>query len=147
MDSVRSIAAQVTDDMIIILNPAPALLDLASEILAGEVAAVAKRFDEAIAHLRVAVRLEDALTYDEPPPWYHSARNRLGEVLLTAGRPSDAEAAFREDLWFVRENGWSLSGLERALRAQGKDSEAAEIARRFADAWQYADSPAHSHRE
>jgi tetratricopeptide (TPR) repeat protein len=143
LDSVRAIAAQVNADMIIILNPAPALLRLAAEDLAGEIALGQKRFDDAIGHLRIAVRLEDALTYDEPPPWYHSARNRLGEALLAARRPAEAEAAFREDLWFVRENGWSLSGLERALRAQRKDAEAADIARRFADAWQYADAPAH----
>ena len=64
--------------------------------------------------------MEDALTFDEPPAWYHSARNLLGETLLEAGRPAEAAAAFRDDLRYLRETGWSLSGLERALRAQGK---------------------------
>ena len=42
---VRAIAAELKDDMIIILNPAPALLKLAAEVLAGEIAAGEQRFD------------------------------------------------------------------------------------------------------
>jgi tetratricopeptide (TPR) repeat protein len=142
LTKVRGVAAEVKDDLIIILNPAPALLKLAAETLAGQIAARQRRFDEAIAHFRTAATMEDALTYDEPPPWYHPARNMLGETLLEAGRPADAAAAFREDLRYVRETGWSLSGLERALRADGKSQEAAEISRRFKVAWKYADVPA-----
>jgi tetratricopeptide (TPR) repeat protein len=141
LTKVRGVAAEVKDDLIIILNPAPALLKLAAETLAGQIAARQRRFDEAIAHFRTAATMEDALTYDEPPPWYHPARNMLGETLLEAGRPADAAAAFREDLRYVRETGWSLSGLERALRADGKSQEAAEISRRFKAAWKYADVP------
>jgi pimeloyl-ACP methyl ester carboxylesterase len=120
LDSVRTIAARVPADMIIILNPARALLGLAGEVLAGQIAAQQKQFDAAVTHLRNAVRMEDALTYDEPPPWYHSTRNFLGEALLQAARAGEAEATFREDLRLVRKNVWSLSGLERAQRAQGK---------------------------
>jgi tetratricopeptide (TPR) repeat protein len=138
---VRAVAAEVKDDLIIILNPAPALLKLAAEALAGQIAAKQSRFDEAIAHFRTAASMEDALTYDEPPPWYHPARNMLGEALLEAGRPADAAAAFRDDLRYVRETGWSLSGLERALRADGKAQDAADAQRRFKAAWKYADVP------
>jgi tetratricopeptide (TPR) repeat protein len=136
---LRTAAAGVKDDVVIILNPAPALLKLAAEILAADIAATGRRFDEAIAHLQSAATMEDALTYDEPPPWYHSARNRLGETLLLAGRPAEAAAAFRDDLRYVRETGWSLSGLERALRAAGQAGEAEEAARRFKAAWKFAD--------
>jgi hypothetical protein len=66
----------------------------------------------------------------------------LGETLLEAGRPAEAASAFREDLRHLRETGWSLSGLERALRAGGKTQEAADVARRFKVAWKYADAPA-----
>ena len=37
------------------------------------------------------------------------------------------------------ENGWSLHGLARALKAQGKNAEAQEAADRFAKAWANAD--------
>lgn len=142
LDSVRAIAARTPDDVIIILNPAPALLKLAGEVLAGRIAARQQRFDAAITHLHSAATLEDALTYDEPPAWYHSVRNLLGEMLLDAGRPDEAEAAFRDDLRFVRETGWSLSGLERALQLQGRKAEAAAVGRRFEEAWRYADGSA-----
>ena len=136
---VRAEASQLKDDVIIILNPAPALLELAAEVLAGDIAARQQRFDEAVAHLKTAIAMEDGLTYDEPPPWYHSVRNRLGWTLLEAGRPADAAAAFREDLRYVRETGWSLSGLERALRAEGNTGDAADAGRRLKAAWKYAD--------
>ncbi|HEX5632401.1 MAG TPA: hypothetical protein VFX50_04200, partial [Gemmatimonadales bacterium] len=139
LDSLRAIAARVPADVIIILNPAPALLQLGSEVLAGRIAAREKRYDAAVAHLRTAARLEDTLTYDEPPAWYHSVRNVLGEVLLEAGRPAEAEAAFREDLRFVRETGWSLDGLRRALQLQRESREASQVADRFRIAWQHAD--------
>jgi tetratricopeptide (TPR) repeat protein len=142
--ALRTIASQVKDDVIIILNPAPALLRLAAEVLAGHISASQRQVDEAVTRFRAAVALEDALTYDEPPPWYHPARNMLGEALLGAGRAAEAEAAFREDLRIVRENGWSLSGLARALRAQRKADDASAIAARFKTAWQYADAPAHA---
>jgi pimeloyl-ACP methyl ester carboxylesterase len=141
LDSVRAIAARTPDDVIIILNPAPSLLKLAAEVLAGTIASEVKQHDMAIGHFRAAVRLEDGLTYDEPPPWYHPVRNLLGEALLQAGRVAEAEAAFREDLRFVRETGWSLAGLERALRAQGRKGELAEVRQRLEKAWQYADVP------
>ena len=39
----------------------------------------------------------------------------------------------------MRDTGWSLSGLERALRAAGNTADAAEAGRRFKEAWKYAD--------
>ena len=38
-----------------------------------------------------------------------------------------------------RNNGWSLFGLAQALKAQGKDDEAAAIQERFRKAWKDAD--------
>jgi tetratricopeptide (TPR) repeat protein len=140
LDSVRVIAAQIPNDVIIILNPASLLLKLAGEVLAGDVALKQKQFEKAIAHFQKAVQLQNELAFDEPPPWYHSARNFLGEALLVANRPTEAEAAFRADVRFLRENGWSLSGLERALRAQGKAEEATAVGQRYREAWKYADS-------
>ncbi|MBA2524280.1 MAG: hypothetical protein H0V18_00660 [Pyrinomonadaceae bacterium] len=42
-------------------NTGRAVLSIAQEVLAGEIAAVKKNYDDAIAHLERAVRLEDAL--------------------------------------------------------------------------------------
>jgi tetratricopeptide (TPR) repeat protein len=141
LDSVRAISKQLTDDVIIVLNPGNNVLRLASEVLAGEIASAQKRYDQAIAHFQTAVRIEDSLTFDEPPAWYHPTRQFLGETLLKVGRAAEAEKAFREDLFYQRETGWSLSGLSRALRAQGKVREANQVAQRFQAAWRFADVP------
>ena len=59
----------------------------------------AGQLDDAIAHLRVAVDLQDHVLYDEPPAWYFSrAANRSAGALLAANKPVEAEAVFREDL-------------------------------------------------
>ena len=142
LDSVRAMASRLPADMIIGVNPAPALLQLASEVLAGRIAAEQGQFDRAITHLRTAVRLEDEFKYIEPPAWYHPTRNMLGETLLAAGRPQEAEAAFREDLRYVPETGWSLDGLLRALESQSKTGDVNDVSRRLVVAWKYADGPA-----
>ena len=66
-------------------------------------------------------------------------RQNLGAALLAAGRAAEAEAVYREDLRQYPNNGWSLFGLTQSLRAQGKAEEAAEVQRRFEQAWQHAD--------
>ena len=121
------------------INAAADLLAIASEVLAGEIAAAKGDHDDAVHRLEQAVRLEDALRYDEPPPWHHPTRQVLGAVLLAAGRAADAERVYREDLERLPENGWSLFGLEKSLAAQGRTEEAKDVGRRFDSAWQHAD--------
>ena len=50
-----------------------------------------------------------------------------------------AEAVFREDLERHPENGWSLHGLERSLRAQNHLTEADQVHANFVRAWSRAD--------
>jgi len=121
-------------------NTAGAILSIAPEVLAGEVAARRKDFDAAIAHLERAVRLEDGLVYTEPSEWHFPPRQALGAILLAAGRPKEAETVYWEDLRRNPDNGWSLFGLTQALRAQeGRGKEAATAQERFDKAWAQAD--------
>jgi tetratricopeptide (TPR) repeat protein len=115
------------------------LLGMAHGILAGEIAAAAGEYDEAVRVLRGAATLEDGLRYDEPEPWLVPVRQVLGMVLLESGRAPEAERAFREELGVHPENGWSLKGLELSLRAQGRATEAEEVHRRVVRAWARAD--------
>lgn len=124
------------------LNPASRLLTIARELLAGEIAARAQRADEAVEHLRAAVKAEDDLTYNEPSDWYHPTRHHLGAVLLAAGRPPEAQAVFEEDLRRNPGNGWALAGLAESLKQQGKSAEAAATKQRLEKAWARADVPA-----
>jgi tetratricopeptide (TPR) repeat protein len=120
-------------------NTPDAILRIAPEVLAGDIAARRKEYDRALAHFERAIRLEDALIYTEPPDWHAPVRHWLGAVLLEAGRPEEAEVVYWEDLRRNRENGWSLWGLHQALTAQGKKEDAALVLERFKRAWATAD--------
>src|ERR1051325_8565767 len=67
-------------------NTGRAVLSIAQEVLAGEIAAQKKDYDQAVPHLERAVRLEDALVYTEPAEFHYPPRHALGAVLLAAGR-------------------------------------------------------------
>jgi tetratricopeptide (TPR) repeat protein len=114
-------------------------VQVAERFVAAEIARAGKQYDEAIAALNTAVTIEDTLPYDEPPGWHWPARQALGAALLAAGRPAEAESAYRDELKRNPENGWSLYGLEKSLRAQKRKAEADEVAARFSRAWANAD--------
>jgi len=76
-----------------------------------------------------------------PPLAVASSPWTLGAVLLTADKPAEAEAVYREDLKRWPENGWSLFGLSRALHLQGKHDEMHAVETRFQKAWAGADVP------
>jgi pimeloyl-ACP methyl ester carboxylesterase len=114
-------------------------LEIASRMAAGELAARRGDGAEAVRLLKEAVAIEDELPYSEPPIWHHPPRQVLGAILLEAGRATEAEQTYREDLRRFRENGWSLFGLMQSLRAQGRGHEAAAVDARFKKAWRRAD--------
>ena len=95
--------------------------------------------DEALARLNEAVSVEDRLGHAEPPDLFEPVRHVLGAVLIDPGRYAQAEPVYREDLRRHPENGWSLYGLSRSLKKQGKTAEAAAVAARFEKMWQHAD--------
>ncbi|HEX7238984.1 MAG TPA: hypothetical protein VF263_01850, partial [Longimicrobiaceae bacterium] len=110
-----------TPETVVFRGHTPArLLGVVGGILRGELLRAEGRTDAAVAALEAAVSLEDGLTYDEPEPLPFAARDWLGAVLLEAGRAEEAERVYRAALEDRPRNGWSLAGLERALRAQGK---------------------------
>nr|WKN36887.1 hypothetical protein K4G66_31465 [Tunicatimonas sp. TK19036] len=121
------------------LNSVDQLLAIAWRVLEAEVNRKQGDRASAIALLREAVEIEDQLNYNEPPDWFFSVRHTLGAVLLEIGKFAEAEAIYKEDLFFIPENGWALNGLHRSLIAQHKIQEAAEVKKRFEKAWQYAD--------
>ena len=120
-------------------NTAAAVLAIAPEMLAGEIAAARQQFDVAISHLDRAVRLEDALVYTEPSEIMYPPRHLLGAVLLQAGRPAEAETVYWDDLKRFPDNGWALIGAVQALKAQGKNEQAAVVQARFDKAWARSD--------
>ena len=104
------------------------LLEIASEMLRGEIEYRKANYDIAYAHLRRAVDLDDNLPYDEPWGWMQPARHALGALLLEQDRTTEAEAVYRADLGLDGtlarasihpDNVWSLKGLHDCLVARG----------------------------
>jgi tetratricopeptide (TPR) repeat protein len=145
-DDAKAALAELEKNFAATPPDAGAGLGLARDVLAvavlvakGEIARASGQRDEAIARFTDAIAKEDWLAYDEPADWFVPVRHQLGALLLEAGKARDAETIYREDLRRHPKNGWALFGLAQALRAQKKDSEAAQVDREFAAAWTRAD--------
>jgi len=108
-------------------------------MIAGEIAYREGKFDAAFKHLRTAVKLDDALNYDEPWGWMQPARHALGALLLEQKRYAEAEAVYRVDLKRHPKNPWALHGLAECLANQGKKAEATQCRAAFELATKRAD--------
>ncbi|HZR05629.1 MAG TPA: hypothetical protein VFA61_07360 [Candidatus Udaeobacter sp.] len=109
-------------------------------MIEGELLVAEGTLDPGLDELRTALTLEDALKYDEPPSWMIPLRHSIGANLMAAGRFTEAEQIYRDDLKRLPENGWSLFGLSQALAAQQKDGAELEAIRaRFNKVWAKAD--------
>jgi tetratricopeptide (TPR) repeat protein len=117
-------------------NSSAAILGIASAVLKAKIAHTAGDIRSAAGHLGEAARLEDALTYGEPPEWTVPVRQEAGRMLLSGGRPAEAERVFLEDLERFPANGWSLFGLSEALASQGRNGEADAVRGRFQAMWE-----------
>ncbi|MGB5723021.1 MAG: tetratricopeptide repeat protein [Parasphingorhabdus sp.] len=119
--------------------PASVLLNIADDLLQGELALKSGDPDAAASHFERAVAKQDTLPYMEPPFWYYPTRQSLGQALLEAGRFAEAESVYRKDLEDYPHNGWSMSGLATALERQGKMDEAVNARTHFDIIWSKAD--------
>ncbi len=145
-----ALAPQLANEKVLYLDgadyPASVLLGIANNLLEGEIALAQGDAEAAIEQFQTAVEAQDQLPYMEPPFWYYPTRQTLGHALMQAGRASEAEAVYRQDLIDYPHNGWSLKGLINALEAQGEDAEAAELRMHFDEAWALADVTIESSR-
>jgi tetratricopeptide (TPR) repeat protein len=138
LDELNRLAVTL-DDRVIGINKAKDVMQIATLVLSGELAFRRGERDRGLELLAKAAADEDALTYMEPPDWMMPVRHAWGAALLEASEWHTAERVFREDLARFPENGWSLFGLARALRGQGRESEARVADERFRKAWTRAD--------
>ncbi len=116
------------------------LLEIATEMLRGEIEYRKENFDLAFAHLRRSVELDDTLPYDEPWGWMQPTRHALGALLFEQGHLTEAEAVYREDLGLGGtlsrasihpDNIWSLKGLHDCLKVRGDTIELPQIKQRL----------------
>ena len=115
--------------------PAKQIVQTAKLVATGRLADANGDLAGAAAAYEGAVRIEDELGYMEPPYWYYPVRQSLAGVLLRQGRLDEAEAAFRDSLARVRNNGWALAGLAEVYRLKGDAKAQAATRQRFARAW------------
>jgi tetratricopeptide (TPR) repeat protein len=116
-------------------NKTKDILTIARDVLGAKIAMVKKDNATAIAQLRQAVAIQDGLQYGEPPDWFFPVRESLGAAVLMSGDAAGAEKIFRDDLDRNPRNPRSLFGLQQALKAQGKDYDAAFVERQFSASW------------
>lgn len=131
-------------------NTSRDILAVAEAMLDGEIAYRTGEFEEAFAHLRRAIALDDGLPYDEPWGWMQPTRHAYGALLLEQGRVADAAQVYAADLGLdptlARScqhpgNVWSLHGYHECLTRLGRTAEADIIGRQLALAAARADVP------
>jgi tetratricopeptide (TPR) repeat protein len=132
----RDAYARIPDTRYLFNNTARDILAIADAMLDGEIAYRAGKFDDAFAHLRRAIELDDALPYDEPWGWMQPTRHAYGALLLEQGRVEEAAQVYAADLGLDPTlarpcqhpgNVWSLHGYHECLQRLGRADEAAIV--------------------
>ena len=114
-------------------------------ILEQELRALLRQADgaagEAVALMRRATALEDAMPVEfGPPADVKPAHELLGEILLQAGRPREAQREFARQLQLAPKRALSLRGLGRAAAAAGDATTAARAYGELRAIWHRADA-------
>jgi tetratricopeptide (TPR) repeat protein len=141
---------RIPDTRYLFNNTVLDILAVAGEMLDGEIAYREGRFDEAFAHLRRAIELDDALPYDEPWGWMQPTRHAYGALLLEQDRIEEAAQVYAADLGLDPtlarpcqhpRNVWSLHGYHECLQRLGRTAEATIIGQQLELARARADVP------
>lgn len=133
---VKEVAATIPETRYLHNVPASQILELAQEMLAGELEYHRGNHEVAFKHLRRCVELEDAMPYDEPWAWMMPSRHALGALLSEQGQYREAAHAYEADLGLndtvIRTNRhpnnvWALLGLHRCYEKLGESAKAEQI--------------------
>lgn len=146
----RAAVERVPESRTVFNNTCRDILQVASAMLDGELEYRKGNHDEAFAHLRRSIELDDHLPYDEPWAWMQPTRHAYGALLLEQGRVQEAAAVYRADLGLDSTlaracrhpgNVWSLHGYHECLGLLGRHDEAAIIKQQLDVARARADVP------
>lgn len=108
--------------------------------LRASMAAADGRSDEAIALVREASALEEALPLEYgPPDVVKPTHELLGELLLATGRAAEAQREFTVALGLTPRRAQTLRGLYQAARAAGDTAVAAQAMTELRAVWRRAD--------
>jgi tetratricopeptide (TPR) repeat protein len=137
--SLERISTARSSKAVFKFHTANVLFGVLGGILEGEIERSAGNLKRSVAAFERAVALDDSIVIDDPEPLTLPARHWLGAALLEAKRFADAERVYRDDLKRHPHNGWSLVGLQLALKGQGKAS--ADVDADLRNSWARADTP------
>lgn len=140
LNSLRSTVRTIPSDAGLGNSSAHAVMKVADELLAGEIALTKGDRKGGLDALRRAVAAEDLVNYNEPPDWHLPVREWLGRALMRNGEFAEAESVFRKEIERNPKNGRGLFGLAAALEKQGKSTSAALVLKEFQAAWKNADT-------
>ena len=109
--------------------------------VAALMSAAKNNFDEAIAAMQKATSLEEELSPPSGPPTLIKPSHELfGEILLRAGKPTEAARQFTTALQRQPNRARSLLGLARAAAQSGDKAKAAAIYAELLRLWSQADA-------
>jgi tetratricopeptide (TPR) repeat protein len=118
-------------------DPVPYILQLE---LRGLLQQADGKVTDAVTSLRQAAALEDDMPFEfGPPVTVKPSHELLGEVLLQAGRPREAEVEFTRALRLAPRRTRSLIGLARAATTAGDRATAARTTADLKSIWHSAD--------
>ena len=118
-------------------DPVPDILERELRALLREAAGAR---EEAVALMREATALEEAMPLEAgPPAVVKPSHELLGEILLRAGRPREAEGEFTRALRLAPRRTLALLGLGRAAALGGDPKAAATAYGELRQIWRHAD--------
>lgn len=121
------------------INTMADILQIAVNVLKGEIFASEMKYDESIKVLRSGVAIEDKLNYNEPPDWFFSVRHHLGAVQIEDGKYAAAVVTYQQDLKQFKNNGWAQHGLLLAYQKMRDAAKAKEMEALLAKSWATSD--------
>ena len=136
--TMEKIAASLPKGAVAGFTPGAAYASVAIDLARGDLACRRGKSADGLARLRKAVAAHDGFPYAEPPDWYYPPRQTLAAWLLRAKKSAEAQKVLEEDLKKNPDNGWALSGMREALRAQKRPTAAVDA--RLATSWSAADT-------
>ncbi len=137
VEQFASAYALVPESRHLFNNKSRDVLEIANQMMLGEVAFKSGNKTDGLNHLRQAVELDDNLNYEEPWSWPQPTRHALGALLLEVGNYGEAEVIYKADLGLDGKlprpsqhpkNVWALHGLHECLKHRNDEIELPHVA-------------------
>lgn len=104
--------------------PAGTILQLSSNTIAAKIMMTKQNYAGAADLMRENIKLQDSMSYTEPPFWYYAVEQSLAAALYMDGKFQEAENAFKASLIRHPNSAGSLYGLWQTQKKLGLDAEA-----------------------